>query len=524
MSKTISANTIVARTQLTSQGALQVNGPVICAPDTTITIGNQKIQSSALGLVFTSTGSSRLIIGSAGVCIDGGFYFQANPSAIITGITTDIAHAGARDLATAVATKEYVDAQLLNASFDSISAREIHAQDARGIAFNGAVTFNARATFNGTISYSSARITADLSPVTHTVTTAIVFVCSAREGGIVDVRAQDGVVAQFINTEMNTTNIPALLRFDCGCAWLDGAMKIIKHNSSRWACLSFPDAFFPTRVAECAEIEGIIASSAATDAFGCVAIICNAMDAGERGCAHVFYRAESTWKRACPKVVGSCVLATHHQGLFCAINACARVFATANEREIWIFALDDTRQPFYAMRAREIAHLTRAQEIAGLRFNSRGTTLVVAGRAPANASAVYDASDDGTWVCRFTSQDFHAPIALSGDGAICYAIAADSIVRATLGSTSATTEVVAPADAVTQLACDVTGTVWDTNCASSARMFTRVSRDGNTLIIAHDNAERARIIMPCGITSFILSSDGALALILLESGATKIIY
>ena len=540
----INARNVIAKTQFVSQGNMHISGTITCTHGTVITIGDQRILSTPDGIAayIGNDSDAKIIIGKKGICIGGGFYFRSTPSVIVTGISNDSTFSSARDdhLVTAAAVKGYIDNRLLSASYDSVSANTIAAQDASGITFDGETVFDGPVTMNGSVQYSTARITAGEKARAHTISTSFIFVTCAINGGVIDVNGDVGIVGQFINTGMNITGDSALLRFDCGCAWLDGAMKFMRLSSHQWSCFSVPDALFPTRVSTDANISyQSVATSIATDANGYMIAIGNATDAGERGCVHIFYRTGSSWSQACPKIVGTCATpavraAGKHQGLHCAINATATVFAFANEHEFWVFAIDSAAQQFYKIATREVAHIVApfAHDIMSLCVGSRGNMIIVAGDSDA---AIYDysgANSAKSWNLRYSSQLFRAPIGLSGNGAVCYALSHDgaSIVRADMSAPGENIAIVAPIGnpelPITDICCDMTGANWLSNTAASAFLSTciTIADDKRTIIVAHNGLEHMRATMSHDIMSYAISNDGAMALVRLSSGTIKIIF
>jgi hypothetical protein len=545
----INAKSIVARASLLCQGPFTINGPVVCAQGICITIvGGPTIKAEQDGFHMCDA----LLISKSGIRIDSGLYFGTTPgvipNAIITSISRDetFANCTHAQLATAYATKSYIDNRLFTASFDVAMIGELHPIDgANAVTIRGDASIESSVSLNGTLRYSTERATArdiavPAAPV-HTISSALVFVNAAAGSAspVLDVTALSDCAAQFINTtECGAQLQPILLRFDYGCAYLDGALKVMK-SGARWLCFGHDDVLFPTRAIDS---DSVSASCISICDAGRYAALGNPMDAGERGCVHLMRRDGATWKRSCPKMVGySATTPTRHQGLYCAIDARATIVASANEDTVWIFALSSLQSgdgvcacPVgtlgFTKTATEIAHIS-IPNIRALAFAANGRMLVVASDASAT---IYDVVG-AVWTARYSFADIRAPISLSSDGLTCFAqnaASATQVLRVALGASAATvleTYDVDPAMLpIETIASNSAGTEWLANCSASARLTTTLRADRTadvSMVVRNNNAERARLSFPGDdVRTFALSRDGACALLCMQSGRIVALY
>lgn len=502
-------------------------------------MGNQLITTTPEGIAIKIAGQPKLMITSQGLRFESGFALQDTPSVIVTNISDDptFASASHSQLATSIATRAYIDNKILSASFDTLHLRSLCGRDGGAITITGPAITARNVTIACPISLSTAHVIASAGGTTHEVASAIVFVTANSPRNAVDVVSLPEYAVNFINESASAT--PALLRFDCGCALLNGALKFM-HTSDeqlhveRWLCFGSQDEFFPTRVIPMEPIEPS-ALSIAMNAAGSLLVIGSSMDGGERGCVRVVYRSHATWLRACQKIVGSCTIETRHQGLICAINAQSTVFAFANEHEIWCFAIEPTAGQYHSIAIREFAHLAApfSANISALRFSAVGDVLVVASTSKEgeNGAAIYDLQQGGC-VLRVMTPLFCAPLALNGAGTVCFASSLDgnSVIRAEItGSEQPRASIVGALAQGEGIVCDVRGLRYAVGCSASAHLRTKlvstVDESGASFaVVTHDDEECARIEMPCEIRAHCVSADGSFAVVCLADGTMKMIY
>jgi hypothetical protein len=329
---------------------------------------------------------------------------------------------------------------------------------------------------------------------------------------------------QFINT-----GVPrALLRFVCGCTYLDGALKFAKHDDyARWLCFNPFDTFFPMRlhdehVANCASF----ATSLAIGSTCNIAIIGNSKDCNDRGCAHLVYRSGSRWIRACQKYVGARQLQTpNRQGMHCAINALSTVFAIANETEVWIGSICPSNNAYNVIDIAEYARLNCATvlecPITSLKFSASGKILAI---ASAHQCALYQDSDALPYTLALTVS-IGAPIALNSMGTICFGASQTTpgyVARADLDFSSASARITETAQVWrTNICCNSMGTDVACDCAASSLLHTRISWEDTHCTVAHDGAIVAQFDLPAQIVNCEMGADGSIALLQLANGTVR---
>jgi hypothetical protein len=137
-----------------------------------------------------------------------------------------------------------------------------------------------------------------------------------------------------------------------------------------------------------------------------------------------------------------------------------------------------------------------------------------------------------TIVARREFADLRAPIAMSGDGSVCFAQrdgdhGCDCIIREQInardGSGDRATACDATPGAIESIHCDVAGANYAVNLAgASAHLATTISRTIDAITIAHAGASLARINMSADCVA--LSANGAVAIAITHARAAVIIY